>query len=146
MECRDCGNPILDSEKLSANSLSARTKLYANAPSAATNTMEGRTYTEMHGSDATAAGRTWAPPAMVTEFDVNARLTFTSIKAHEYVHWKRECVWWTHPGVSRSALCTLHSALCTSSKREYTSPCSHVHTPTHTPPPPISSYQVHGRA
>eukprot|EP00854_Cymbomonas_tetramitiformis_P020999 gene20999-25196_t len=26
----------------------------------------------------------WQPPKCVTEFDVNARLTFTSIKAHEY--------------------------------------------------------------
>ncbi|KAH3765168.1 NAD-dependent protein deacetylase sirtuin-7 [Pelomyxa schiedti] len=28
---------------------------------------------------------TWAAPALVTEFDVNARLTFTDIKAHEYM-------------------------------------------------------------
>jgi hypothetical protein len=73
--------------------------------------MEGRTNTEMHGSDAAAAGRTWAPPAMVTEFDVNARLTFTAIKAHEYVHGE-ECVV-AHPGLVRccvllDARCTLH--------------------------------------
>ena len=63
---------------------------------------------------------------------------------YAYVQWKRECMV-AHPGVSCAALLcaacrALHSALCTSSKREYTSPCSHVHTPTHTPPPPISSY------
>lgn len=38
-------------------------------------------YTESHGA---LAPKGFAPPRLVTEFDVNNRLTFTSIKAHEY--------------------------------------------------------------
>jgi len=37
---------------------------------------------KMHGSLGSAE---WRPPVRVTEFDVNARLSFTSIKAHEFV-------------------------------------------------------------
>jgi NAD-dependent SIR2 family protein deacetylase len=36
----------------------------------------------LHGS--LGVGRNWSPPDQVTKFDVNARLTFTNIKAHEY--------------------------------------------------------------
>jgi hypothetical protein len=44
----------------------------------ATSFLEART----HGL--LGVGRGWAPPIMVTEFDVHARTTFTGIKAHEY--------------------------------------------------------------
>mmetsp|Transcript_6014 Transcript_6014/g.7795 ORF Transcript_6014/g.7795 Transcript_6014/m.7795 type:complete len:426 (-) Transcript_6014:63-1340(-) len=37
----------------------------------------------LHGQNG--IGKGWSPPDCVTNFDVNARLTFTNIKAHEYV-------------------------------------------------------------
>lgn len=46
--------------------------------------MERTTLAEMHGKLAETLGKHWAPPLLVTEFDVNARLSFTDIKAHEY--------------------------------------------------------------
>lgn len=45
--------------------------------------MEGVSEDRMHGRMGLGLG--WAAPKMVTEYDVNARLTFTDIKAHEYV-------------------------------------------------------------
>ena len=52
------------------------------------------------------------------------------METHSYVHWK-----------SYAVRCVPHFALCTASKRAYTPPCSHAHTPTHSTAP-ISSYQV----
>ena len=51
-----------------------------------------------------------------------------------YVHWKRECVWWTHPGVScaallRAALCTLHLL----EERVHATILTRTRTETHTP-------------
>jgi hypothetical protein len=44
--------------------------------------MQGVSTAEMHGG---AGDPTWAPPQLVTEYDVAARLSWTDVKAHEFV-------------------------------------------------------------
>eukprot|EP01063_Lacrimia_lanifica_P022112 TRINITY_DN29805_c0_g1_i1.p1 TRINITY_DN29805_c0_g1~~TRINITY_DN29805_c0_g1_i1.p1 ORF type:complete len:397 (+),score=109.93 TRINITY_DN29805_c0_g1_i1:51-1241(+) len=74
-------------------------------------------YVNMHGQ---AVGEGLLPPVLVTEFDVNARLTFTEIKAHEYteqpeslkekvrllakmIRAAKNCVAYTGAGISTAA-------------------------------------------